>query len=104
MFGIWTGSLSARNGRPMPWNRPSRSNSPLAPIASSTSSFGKSSTWMTSPGAEIAKFVRQVAKNLAGQNFEFGKQGRLDPPPGERVGYDLGHERRCRAFSARCPG
>ena len=32
MFGICTGSLSERNGRPTPWNRPSRSNSLSAPI------------------------------------------------------------------------
>jgi hypothetical protein len=55
------------------------------------------------PGAQIAKFLRQTAKHLAGENLELDERGRLYPPPGERVGYDVGHARSCRAFCARCP-
>ena len=47
MFGMCIGALSLRNGRPTPWNRPSRSNSVRASIRSSTSSVGKSSMRIT---------------------------------------------------------
>src|SRR3954447_14876361 len=47
MFGMWVGALSARNGRPTPWNSPRMSNSLCSPILSSTSSLGKSSILIT---------------------------------------------------------
>src|SRR5256885_3130456 len=55
MLGMCRGALSERNGRPTPWNRPSRSNSLLMPMVSSTSSVGKSSTLITRPAHRSRK-------------------------------------------------
>ena len=41
--------------------------------------------------AQLAKASRQGPKHLAGQNFERGERGRLDGPPGQRIGCKIGH-------------
>src|ERR1700716_361750 len=55
MLGRRAISSLLRNGRPMPWNRPSRSNSLAAFSSSRTSSVGKSSTRMITPSHRSRK-------------------------------------------------
>src|SRR6202453_493224 len=62
MLGNRATSSWLRNGRPTPWNRPSRSNSLVAPISSRTSSVGKSSIRMITPSHSPRKFSGRRSK------------------------------------------
>ena len=44
-------------------------------------------------GGKFAKPPRKLTEDFAGQGFQFGQRGRLDRPPGERIGVKIGHNR-----------
>ena len=91
MFGIWIGSLSARNGRPTPWNRPSRVELALG-THMVEHLFGRKIVDLDDEiGAQLAETVRQTAVNIAREHFELGERRRFHRPPGQRIGRDIGH-------------
>src|ERR1700746_2103507 len=75
MLGICAGALSDRNGRPTPWNSPSRSNSLSAPISSRTSSVGKSSTRMITPSHKLRKVFGSRAKMSCAMDSISAREG-----------------------------
>src|SRR5208282_578520 len=44
-------------------------------------------------GAQVAKFARQMAKHLAGEDFELRERGCFYFSPGEWIGHSIGHLR-----------
>ena len=77
-------SRRPRRDRRGPWprKRPSRSNSLSAPISSSVSSSGKSTTWMTSPSHRRRNSRRQPREGRVGQRLDVRERRRAQPPEG----------------------
>ena len=91
MLGISFGAQADWNGRPTPWNRPSRSNS-LSSVHGFEHFVGREIVDLDDQIlAQAAEMLGKPGIGIRRQNLDIGQRGRRNRPPGQRIVEFPGH-------------